>query len=199
MKKEDLEGLGLTEEQIADVQKLNGKDIAAEQRKTIAVEADRDNFKEQLTTAQESLKGFEGIDIEELNGKVKALTEDLQSKEATYQKELSNRDFNTLLESQIAEFGAKSAKAVRGFLDIEALKASKEQTTDIKNALEAIKTDNDYLFNGAAGSPTIVKGATAGNQSLITNPWKKDTFNLTEQGKIFKENPDLAKQLMNSK
>ena len=28
------------------------------------------------------------------------------------------------------------------------------------------------------------------------NPWKKETFNLTDQGKIFKENPDLAKQLM---
>ncbi len=28
------------------------------------------------------------------------------------------------------------------------------------------------------------------------NPWKKDTFNLTEQGRILRENPELARQLM---
>jgi hypothetical protein len=28
------------------------------------------------------------------------------------------------------------------------------------------------------------------------NPWKKENFNLTDQGKIFKENPELAKSLM---
>lgn len=29
-----------------------------------------------------------------------------------------------------------------------------------------------------------------------TNPWKKETFNLTEQGRILRENPELAKQMM---
>jgi hypothetical protein len=29
-----------------------------------------------------------------------------------------------------------------------------------------------------------------------TNPWKKETFNLTEQGRIIRENPELARQMM---
>ena len=29
----------------------------------------------------------------------------------------------------------------------------------------------------------------------IKNPWSKEHFNLTEQGRILRENPDLAKQL----
>lgn len=29
-----------------------------------------------------------------------------------------------------------------------------------------------------------------------TNPWKKETFNLTEQGRLLRENPELAKQMM---
>jgi hypothetical protein len=29
-----------------------------------------------------------------------------------------------------------------------------------------------------------------------TNPWKKETFNLTEQGRLLRENPELARQLM---
>ncbi|WDU82280.1 hypothetical protein [Caloramator sp. Dgby_cultured_2] len=34
-----------------------------------------------------------------------------------------------------------------------------------------------------------------GTNSTIKNPWAKETFNLTEQAKILKENPALAEQL----
>jgi hypothetical protein len=34
-----------------------------------------------------------------------------------------------------------------------------------------------------------------GNNFTGKNPWKKETFNLTEQAKILNENPELAKQL----
>jgi hypothetical protein len=34
-----------------------------------------------------------------------------------------------------------------------------------------------------------------GNSFAGKNPWKKESFNLTEQAKILKENPELAKQL----
>jgi hypothetical protein len=33
------------------------------------------------------------------------------------------------------------------------------------------------------------------NSYTGSNPWKKETFNLTQQAKILKENPELAKQL----
>jgi len=35
-----------------------------------------------------------------------------------------------------------------------------------------------------------------GGNGVVKNPWAKDTFNLTEQGKIMNENPTLASQLM---
>lgn len=34
-----------------------------------------------------------------------------------------------------------------------------------------------------------------GGTETKINPWKKDTFNLTEQGRILRDNPELAKQL----
>lgn len=34
-----------------------------------------------------------------------------------------------------------------------------------------------------------------GNMKPITNPWKKETFNLTMQGKIITENPEMAERL----
>ncbi|MEH7216996.1 DUF4355 domain-containing protein [Bacillus toyonensis] len=39
-----------------------------------------------------------------------------------------------------------------------------------------------------------------GNKQTGTyNPWKKETFNLTEQARILKENPDLARKLQSQK
>ncbi len=37
---------------------------------------------------------------------------------------------------------------------------------------------------------------TGGGGSGQTNPWKKDSFNLTEQGRIIRDNPELARQMM---
>ena len=146
MKKEDLVALGLSEEQIAEVQRLNGLDIKRKQDKLGKVELERDNYKEQLETAQEALKGFEGVDVNNLKGEIEKLNQALNDKDEQYQKELADRDFNALLDSQINALGAKNAKAVKALLDIDALKGSKNQIEDIKKALEAVKTENDYLF-----------------------------------------------------
>lgn len=146
MKKDDLTALGLTEEQIAEIQRLNGLDIKKEQEKVTKVEFERDNYKGQLDTAQTSLKEFEGVDVKDLQGKITKLTTDLQTKESEYQNQLAERDFNSLLESQINSVGAKNVKAVKALLDVETLKASKNQETDIKSAIEACQKENDYLF-----------------------------------------------------
>lgn len=53
--------------------------------------------------------------------------------------------------------------------------------------------DRDRLLRGApggSGSP-----ADRGNEGGVANPWKKDTYNLTQQGKLILENPAQAKRL----
>lgn len=146
MKKEDLLALGLTEEQVAEIQKLNGFDIKREQDKLVKIEGERDNYKEQLETTQSTLKKFEGVDVDQLKGEISKLNTDLQTKEAEFQAQLAERDFNSMLEGQINSVGAKNAKAVKALLDIETLKVSKNQEADIKAAIEACQKDNDYLF-----------------------------------------------------
>lgn len=157
MKKEDLVALGLSEEQIAEVQRLNGLDIKREQDKLGKVELERDKYKEQLETAQSALKEFEGIDVDNLKGEIEKLQNDLKAKDEQYQKELAERDFNALLESQINAFGAKNVKAVKALLDIDTLKESKNQEADIKAMLESCKEENDYLF----GSDEPIKNPVA--------------------------------------
>ena len=63
-----------------------------------------------------------------------------------YQNKIADMEFNAVLESAITKSGAKNPKAVRGLLDLDTLKASKNQADDITKALETVKSENDYMF-----------------------------------------------------
>ena len=54
--------------------------------------------------------------------------------------------FDQILEAEITAAGGRNVKAVRAMLDVDALKKSKDQSADIKAAIEACQKDNDYLF-----------------------------------------------------
>ena len=106
----------------------------------------RDNYKSQLDDATQKLEGFKGVNVEELQGKISALTDDLASQKAAFDKQLADRDFDDMLNAAITGSKAKNVKAVRALLDLEAIKASKNQSADIEAALKKVKEENDYLF-----------------------------------------------------
>lgn len=106
----------------------------------------RDNYKSQLDDATQKLEGFQGVNVEELQGKITALTDDLASQKAAFDKQLADRDFDDMLNTAITGSKAKNVKAVRALLDLEAIKASKNQSADIEAALKKVKEENDYLF-----------------------------------------------------
>ena len=64
MKTEELEKIGLTKEQIADVMKINGIDIEDLKTKNQTLTTERDNYKTQYDTAKATLDGFEGKDFD---------------------------------------------------------------------------------------------------------------------------------------
>ena len=154
MKTEELKAQGLTDEQVQFVMAENGKDINK-------IKGERDTYKTQLDTAQATLKSFEGIDVKELQGKITRLTNDLIAKDTQYQKDVADRDFNDRIKELAGTYKARDVKAVLPFLDVEKLKASKNQETDIKAAFEEVKKNNDYLFLSDKPAPRVVS-STAG-------------------------------------
>ena len=175
MKREFLEALGLDKEIVDKIMTENGNDINKTKEK---IEAERDNYKSQLETAQTALKDFEGVDVKDLKGKVDTLTADLTAKETEYQNKLADMEFNSKLESLITGSGAKNAKAVKALLDLESIKSSKNQDTDLQTALETCKKDNGYMFGvnepfanpvaPTAGKTTTLSGVEA--RFLAKNP-----------------------------
>lgn len=113
------------------------------------VKSARDNFKSQLGTATEQLKAFEGVDVEELQGKIKKLNEQLDTQQKDFEKQLADRDFFDDLDKEIAKRNPKNPKAVRGLIDadkLEELKSSKNRSEDMKAVLDGIQEENDYMF-----------------------------------------------------
>jgi len=144
----------LGEEIISAILAENNRDIEAAKQPF----ADYASIKEQLQTAKDGLKAFEGVDVKDLQAQVAKLTKDLADKEAAHQEQLAELAFDGALKDAITAAKGLDIGAVRGMLDVNALKASKNRDADIKSAIEALKKEKSYLFESAETPPPYAAG-----------------------------------------
>ena len=87
--------------------------------------------------------------------KIEDLEKDIKTKDATYQQEIADRDFNDLLKESIASANGKNAKAITALLDVDVLKASKNQKEDIAAAIKTLTEaeDSKMLFGEPEPKP----------------------------------------------
>lgn len=62
----------------------------------------------------------------------------------------------------------------------------------VKELVEPMKTDNPLLFPTGGKEPRYTP---QGGGGAVKNPFLADTFNLTEQGKMLRENPEQARAM----
>ena len=116
MKTEDLQALGLNEDQIKKVFELSGKDVNAEQKKTQAAEADRDQWKTRAETAEDTLKGFDGEDVEGLNKQIEDWKNKAAEAQKDFQRQIEERDFNDALKEEMEAFKFTSEAAKKAIM-----------------------------------------------------------------------------------
>lgn len=130
---------GITDEQVKSILDINSADIGNAKKPGETVQ-------QQLDDALEKLKSFEGIDVNELQGKVSSLTTDLNTQKANYEKQIADMEFHASLDEAIRAAGGRSVKAVKAELDLEKIRESKNQKEDLETALAKCKEDNGFLF-----------------------------------------------------
>ena len=145
MQRKFLEDLGLDKETVDKILDENGADIEKARSKA---ETERDNYKSQLETAQDALKEFEGVDVKDLQGKIQQLNDTLFQKETEYQAKIADMEFDAKLSELLKQSGVKNVKAAKALLDLDTLKASKNQDADIKTAVDACKEEKQILPDG---------------------------------------------------
>ena len=155
MKREALEALGMTKEQIDKVLDMHHTEYDPVKKDLDTAQADLTAEKEKTATQEKTISDlkkdlgeFKDVDVSGLKKKIEDLENDIKTKDATHQQEISDRDFNDLLKESISAVNGKNAKAITALLDVEALKASKNQKEDVAAALKTLTEaeDSKMLF-----------------------------------------------------
>lgn len=158
--------------------------------------------KDDFNTKVEELKTANGT-IEELK-KSNGDNEELQKKIGDYEIEIKN--LKKTAENTSKTYALKESLAKQGVLDpdyliykaggLEKFNFDKEgKPIGVEEVVKPYKDDAAmaHLFKQEQQKPPYnPKNGGAGG---VTNPFAKDTFNLTEQGRMLKENPAQAKEL----
>ena len=162
----------LTKEIIDAILAENGRDIEAAKKPF----ADYDSIKEQLQTAKDGLKAFDGVDVAQLQGEITKLQGQLTDKDKEWQEKIDAINFETKVKDAIAAAKGKNAKAISALLDMDTLKASKNQDADLKAALEALTKaeDSSFLFGDEQKAPPYSGGS--GKTSVLGGDTSKMTY-----------------------
>ena len=150
-------GVELTDEQKTTISKEMGenyKTVADWQKQHDKVQT----LETTLRDTQEKLKAFDGVDAEALNGEIAKLKGDLEKKDKDYQAQIADRDFQDMLKEAIASANGRNAKAITALLDVDALKASKNQKEDIAAALKALAEAEDSKMLFGEPEPDVIGG-----------------------------------------
>lgn len=145
----------------------NYKTIAEVEKKDAKIQA----LTDKVSATEEALKKFDGIDADGLKAEIESLKGSLAQKDADFEKQLKDRDFDALLKESIAEAKGLNAKAISSLLDIETLKASSNQKEDIAKAIKTLTEadDSKMLFASVEGSKGNIIGGIRHNSNNPTS------------------------------
>ena len=108
-------GIEIPADKQADVKKAlseHYKNIAEHNKAVSKLETDRDTWKEKAETAEETLKGFEGIDPSQVQTELATWKKKAEDAEENAKKQLYERDFADALKSELEnmKFTSEAAK-----------------------------------------------------------------------------------------
>lgn len=187
MKKEELVAKGLSEEQAQAVMDIWNEAIKGFVPKERFDEVNG-KLKEANTTIDTLKKS--NADNEELQKQVKEYKEKVTILEAT----AANTRKEYALKDKLKEAGVVDADYIiykQGGID--KFTFDKEgNPVGIDDVVKPLKESSPHLFKAEPGADYKPAG---GGTPPSKNPFAKDSFNLTEQGKLLRENPAQAKAL----
>lgn len=149
MKTEDLQAKGLTQEQIDFVMAENGKDLKKLQKENENLTADRDTWKEKAETAETTLKGFEGVDLETMQKELADWKTKAENAENEAKKQIYDRDFADALKAELEDvkFTSEAAKRdVMAQIKAAELKLKDGKILGLSDLIDQIKKADASAF-----------------------------------------------------
>ena len=164
MKREFLQNLTVNElplpkEVIDAIMAENGKDI----ENAKAPYADYQNMKTQL-------EEYEKLDVAALQQQLQHWKDQFTQAQQTHRQELDRLSFESTVQQAIQEAQGRNVKAISALLDLPALQNREDRDSALKEALEKLKREEQYLFADQT-PPPYARGTgarTPGNETAPT-------------------------------
>lgn len=189
MKTDELKAWGLTDEQSEKVMAQYGKDVSKLQKENEKLTADRDKEKERADTAEETLKKFDGVDIETMQAELATWQQKAKDAEKDYADKLAQRDFEDALKEEIGgyKFTSEAAKEaimarirgaglkvsdgkILGLSDLIAQMKEKDASAFVDEKQEQLEAGRAKLFTGPLNSGGSSKKLTREEIEAIKDP-----------------------------
>ena len=150
----------LPKEVIDAIMAENGRDI----QKVKSNFADYEEVKAELSRLQQAAEENSG------HAEAAAAWEEKYNRAVEeHKQQLAQMAFEKTLGEGIAKARGRNARAITALLDVDALKASENQAQAIEAALETLKKDSRYLFDGEV-PPPYARGTGAFGGQQETHP-----------------------------
>lgn len=149
MKTDELKAWGLTDEQSEKVMAQYGKDVSKLQKENEKLTADRDKEKERADTAEETLKKFDGVDVETMQAELATWQQKAKDAEKDYADKLAQRDFEDALKEEISgyKFTSEAAKkAIMAEIREAGLKVKDGKILGLSDLLAQMKEKDASAF-----------------------------------------------------
>lgn len=132
------------------------------------VKADFDEQAKNIKSLQDAAGDKEALQkqIDELKAAADTKAADHKKELEDMQSKLEGAEFDKLLDDAIAKAGGRRTASIRAELKLDELRASKDRSSDIEAAINALKEaeDTSFLF-GSNANPTGAKLDSSGNAS----------------------------------
>ena len=195
MKREFLKSLGIEDKEIIDqIMKQNGEDInnakSESSGKASDLEEQIKQLHQQIKERDTQLNKLKDVNPKELNDKIKELQKENKRITEENEKTLKDLKLNNAIKLALKDktFDEDIAASL---IDKEKLLINDDKILGLDEQVESLKQSKPFLFRTNEVKQNY--SPAAGSNSNDQNPFV--TGNLTEQGKLYRENPDRAREL----
>ena len=205
MKKEDFLKLGLSDELANKAAEASAEELKGFIPKSRFDEANeaKKQLEKDIAARDTQLEALKKVDAEGLKVEIERLQSENKSAKEKFEGELKQLQINNAVEKALIGAKAKNVKAVKALLDLNGVELDGDNIKGLDDQLKKLQESEDSKFLFDSQGTQQFKGFKPSESSdrppSGNNPWSKEHFNLTEQGKMLKENPELAAQMMTAK
>ena len=169
------------------------KAINAEFPKHAVPKQDYNDKVKELSTASETIKDLKKNNAD--NAELQQKVNDYEAETARLKTEADNTRKEYALKDKLKEAGVTDADYIiykQGGLDKFTFDKD-GKVIGLDDVLKPMRESSPHLFKNAGGAGGY--DPAGGGKPPVNNPFAKETYNLTEQGRLFKQNPEQARQM----